>query len=566
MKPTLIASFPYKPVILRLGDGTLQAVFPRCGEGIGAEKAPYVASEIAARFSRDNGRTWTEEQALFRLPSAHGGWWGVEGIEAFVDDQDEVHVFLLNDARTGVVPSETSAGATTGGEAERPAADTLQTMRLDIWHAKSGDGRKNWRSPQCLWKGYTGALNSVIQLRNGRILLPFSYLTDRAWGGNRGGGLDSFTFKGQYDCTLLYSDDRGATWHLSPAALNVVVPDIVSAYGAVEPVVVELMDGRVWMLIRTQLGRFYESFSRDGIAWSAPRPTGLLSSDSPPGLVRLSDGRLVMFWNLCLRYPYAYGGRQVLHAAISGDDGKTWRGYREVLRDPLRGEPPPPTGDHGTGYPFPMVANDDLVILSSGQGPERKRYACVLIDPAWLYETRQKADFTAEQGEWHTFGTKGVVFAPHPEKKRQHVLSIRKPEKDWPAAAVWNFPAGLRGRLTLKVFLKPGFGGARIGLTDHFSAPFDLEDGFYNLFTLEIGLGGRIADGVALLADAWSAISFSWDCARRRCRVSVAGRKAAVLTQARASDSGPCYLRLASAAETTDEAGWLVEAVAADVS
>jgi len=166
--------------------------------------------------------------------------------------------------------------------------------------------RETWRDPQRIWQGYTGALNSVIQLRSGRILLPFSYRTPRTWR-NRGKGLDTFTFRGPFDCTLVYSDDNGDSWHLSSSSLKVTTPDIVSAYGAVEPVVLELDDGRVWMLIRTQLGRFYESYSGDGATWSEPRPTRILSSDSPAGLVRLTGGRIVLFWNKCLRFPYAYG-------------------------------------------------------------------------------------------------------------------------------------------------------------------------------------------------------------------------------------------------------------------
>src|SRR5262249_25970503 len=186
------------------------------------------------------------------------------------------------------------------------------------------------------------------------------------------------------------TDDGGATWHLSNSLVT-PVPDIVSAYGAVEPVVVQLKDGRVWMLLRTQMGRFWESFSRDGAHWSEPRPSDILSSDSPAGLVRLSDGRLVLLWNNSLRYPYAYGGRQMLRAAISEDSGRTWRGYREVGRDPLRNEKPPTDGDFGTGYPFPTVAAHDQVIFASGLG--KGRQLRVIMDPAWLYETTQAADF-----------------------------------------------------------------------------------------------------------------------------------------------------------------------------
>lgn len=53
------------------------------------------------------------------------------------------------------------------------------------------------------------------------------------------------------------------------------------------------------------------------------------------------------------------------------------------------------------------------------------------------------------------------------------------------AGAVWNFSLAARGRMVLKLMLKPGFSGALLGLTDHFSVPFDAEDRFFNLFNLE---------------------------------------------------------------------------------
>jgi hypothetical protein len=49
----------------------------------------------------------------------------------------------------------------------------------------------------------------------------------------------------------------GRRWYdrlRSPALLKVQTPDLTTILGAVEPVVLELRDGRVWMLIRTQRG------------------------------------------------------------------------------------------------------------------------------------------------------------------------------------------------------------------------------------------------------------------------------------------------------------------------
>src|SRR5262249_24937097 len=192
----------------------------------------------------------------------------------------------------------------------------------------------------------------------------------------------------------------GETWHLSPSQLKVTVPDL-STEGGIEPVVVERKDGQVWMLIRSQQGRFYESLSRDGAEWSPPQPTSIISSDSPAGLVRMEDGRIVMLWNNCQRCPYAYGARNVLHAAISADDGRTWRGYREVARDPHRGDPPPPRGDHGTTYPIPNLANDNQVVSTTGL-PDPAKYN-LRLDTAWLYETAQRDDFSRGLEDWSAF-------------------------------------------------------------------------------------------------------------------------------------------------------------------
>lgn len=224
------------------------------------------------------------------------------------------------------------------------------------------------------------------------------------------------------------------------------------------------------------MGHFWESFSTDGANWSTPQPNDIISSDSPAGLVRLSDGRIVLLWNNSLRYPYAYGGRQILHAAISDDNAHTWRGHREVGRDPLRNELPSNEGDYGTAYPMPALANRDRVLFVSGQG--RGRVLRLNMDPRWLVETKQSADFAARAEDWSTFGTKGVAVVPHPTKPGARVLSLRKTHADWPATAVWNFPSGAAGRLRTRVMPRIGFTGALVGLTDR-STPVDFRFSIY---------------------------------------------------------------------------------------
>jgi hypothetical protein len=501
---------------------------------------------MQGRYSTDQGEKWSEPQDLFQWPREEGGF-GL--FDALVDNKGEIHIWILGDANSGILyPKEQEAVATRPGEI------------LDIWYARSRYGRTKWDTPKPIWKGHGSDLLSVIQLRKGRLLLPFAYAKPRTWS-NRGGGFLDFTFVGAYSVSSVYSDDDGETWMQSANELVVQTPDL-GTYGADEPVVLELKDGRVWMLMRTQRGRFYESFSSDGGAtWSASQPSKLISSDSPAGLARLKDGNILLFSNACLRYPYAYGARNVLHVAISEDEGKTWRGFREVTRDPLRNDPPSSHNDYGLAYTFPTVLTDGRILFSNWVESGRQR-TFRRFDPKWIYETRQATDLSKGMDDWSIFGSKGVTLQT--DAGGAKVLEIRKEDKDWPAAAVWNFPIGSKGTLKLQMKVQPGFGGARLGLTDHFSVPWDLEDQFYNVFDLVIGPDGEIVRGTKLSPGAWHDVVLDWDTSARHCRITIDGKSAGIVEDDRKS-TGINYLRLHSIAQQPDQ-GLQVRAVSADVS
>jgi hypothetical protein len=187
----------------------------------------------------------------------------------------------------------------------------------------------------------------------------------------------------------------------------------------------------------------------------------------------------------------------------------------------------------------------------------------MLLDPEWLLETSQKADFVNGQEEWSIFGTRGVEFLDHPQKPGAKVLSIRKTEPDWPAGAVWNFPNGLSGSLRMRLMIGRRFRGGLIALTDHFSTPFDLEDHFYNLFNVWVAPDGRLSGGGRLTPGKWHDLWLDWSCAKRECRVVLDGRTAGTLPLLRET-KGVNYLRLRSTAEGTDMGGLLIESVRAE--
>ena len=85
---------------------------------------------------------------------------------------------------------------------------------------------------------------------------------------------------------------------------------------------VELRDGRLWMLIRTYRGCFTEAWSDDeGRTWKDVAPGKIGASGSPGQLRRLHSGRLVLFWNRFIDPAKRTGRREQLSMAFSEDDG-----------------------------------------------------------------------------------------------------------------------------------------------------------------------------------------------------------------------------------------------------
>jgi hypothetical protein len=269
-----------------------------------------------------------------------------------------------------------------------------------------------------------------------------------------------------------------------------------------------------------------------------------------------------------------YGGRDALHAAISRDDGQTWRGFREVYRDPRRNDTPPRRGDRGTAYPVAVANVDGSVHLVSGQGGGR---TAIRVDPRWLEARRQEDDFSHGLDAWHVwkpFGpasgywrdrTAGAELIAHPDKPEARVLHIRKPDEKAADCAIWNFPAGETGKLTLRLRLNEGFGGASISLADRFFDPDDERGPSQAMYTLAIGSDGRSGDGINLAVGQWHTLVLSWDLEKRECRVAYDDQPATVVPLATATRNGISYLRLRSSARDPDTAGFLIESVQADL-
>jgi len=98
---------------------------------------------------------------------------------------------------------------------------------------------------------------------------------------------------------------------------------------------VELADGRLLMLIRTDLGFQYQSISTDGDqTWNKATAGELASPLSPASLKRIPGSRdLMVIWNDHRHIaPTLRNARTPLSVAVSKDDGKTWS-ESKTLRD-----------------------------------------------------------------------------------------------------------------------------------------------------------------------------------------------------------------------------------------
>lgn len=162
--------------------------------------------------------------------------------------------------------------------------------------------------------------NRVLATRRGRLIVPIEQLL-----GSEGPDPNQLG--------TIYSDNGGRSWKRSPIfGPPSHLPSKPEGFG--EPSIVELSDGRIWMVFRTRFGHLWQAWSFDGGAsWSDPSPTDLISPLSAVNAKRIPDSdAVILFWNNAEPgtspnwgdYPNLWTPRSPLVFAISRDDCKTW--------------------------------------------------------------------------------------------------------------------------------------------------------------------------------------------------------------------------------------------------
>lgn len=194
---------------------------------------------------------------------------------------------------------------------------------LPTYAVRSLDGGKTWHDLQKLHDDWTGAIRDVIETRDGNIIISSMMMAHNP---------------GRHTVVTYTSKDEGKSWTRS----NIIDLGGIGHHGGVmEATIEQLNDGRIWMLMRTNWGVFWEAYSEnEGLTWKDFNPTEIDASSAPGKLIRLKSGRLALVWNRY--YPEGWnsytlvGGdnnlsevpvswhREQLSIMFSGDDGSHW--------------------------------------------------------------------------------------------------------------------------------------------------------------------------------------------------------------------------------------------------
>lgn len=394
--------------------------------------------------------------------------------------------------------------------------------------------------------------------------------------------------------TMWISDDGGLRWRASPTVVRSPAHEIGGIHRglrwqniAVESSIVELKNGTLWALFRTSQDFHYESFSKDrGDTWSEGRPSAFAATLTMPTLGRLADGRLLVLWTNQVAMPElptasgkgedAFTNRDSLHAAVSNDEGKTWRGFREVALDEHRGRRdyatwggPQDRGNHQAEF---LSLDQHRVLISYGQHANHRRM--VIMDLRWLLEQERSGDFSCGSADWlhHTFvphprghcsydRKPAAMVIPHPQRRDTKVLEIRfwddpdlvneSSAADYRAGgASWNFPATKSGELMLRFRLPEASVGTHLSLTDRLFNACDRTAPQFacGSWLLEPGkaMGKEIlrSDHDYTLLIDWKGTS-----ANQGCRLSLDGKPVGEMKWSHPSVHGLSYIHLIAAGE-----------------
>ncbi len=369
-----------------------------------------------------------------------------------------------------------------------------------------------------------------------------------------------------------------------------------------EPSITRLPDGRLWIIIRTSQDYMYEYYSYDdGETWSAPAPTRFHMTLTTPNVATLSDGRVLLMWNNTQPMPEidmstfmppisketqngvwedVFTNRDIAHAAISEDSGKTFIGYRETYLNPLRNSNYfrshgsfKSGGDKSAHQHQILELPYNKVLVMSGQHEAVRRM--YIFDLNWLYETKREdrfleglehvsthgylksiceahMDVSVGHCQWNRYNT--VMPMPDPEGSYVEVMNFSY--NDDPrlyngiSGMCWNFPIAKCGHIEISAYRASS--GLRVSLNDVWINPSDETVKDYSKFTFD-------ADEKVLPQCKWVILSIDFDCDKKLLSYSVDSQKCGEVMLQNEVVDGVCYLHLQTLARERDYKGTCIK-------
>ena len=404
------------------------------------------------------------------------------------------------------------------------------------------------------------------------------------------------------------SDDNGETWKVA-CLKGVEAHEITEPHqgyrwqnGACEPTIVERDNGNLLMLVRTSQDYHYQYESFDGgETWTDPVASSFHGTLTMPTMLKLSTGEILSFW--CNTQPLpeldkrkiwpplndgeisglggedVFTNRDVNHAALSFDDGVTWKGFREIFLNPIRNASDFRTrGGNEGGLDKSVHQFQALelpyakVLLACGQHVHSRRL--IIFDPKWLLETERREDFKegllnvstqvylkSVSGNCRTYSghcswnrTNGAVLMADPDGNYEEALYLRaNPDPllfNQTQGVVWNFPAIRSGQIdiTLQVMEE----GVTVMLTDRWFNPCDITVDTFAAYSYKV-------DGTAVSCGKWYTLTLRWD--EKECQVLVEGRPLISLKAAQGFGNGLCYLVVQSPEKTGGGLGTYIKKI-----
>lgn len=385
-------------------------------------EAPYLSksmwsiSRVVMRRSTDSGKTWGEPQIL----------------------QQGTKEYSLLSHNIRQTPGGTLLHIFVRYSGYDYETGTPEKSLSEVFIHRSTDNGKTWGPAEKVPTGerYQGDVLSIEQLREGRLIYPFCFLTN---------------VKSQFAVSAMYSDDDGKSWKRSPSVLRTGGGGFES--GASEPTVVELPDGKLWMLIRAQTGFLWESYSIDrGVTWSPAVESSLPSSNAPATALRLRSGEIVVAWNNHTHSNYA---RQSLLIGLTRD-GKTFHGLRELDFTDFTDDPEASVPHVTYSYLAETKEGDIAVSYNKGNWSRHNRPTFARVSRAWILAKDVTADLTNGRTGWHTIDPGPLAAAAVERYVLEGDGSLwleieQHPRNKNATGIVRNIPLVTEGRVKVKV-------------------------------------------------------------------------------------------------------------------